>query len=247
MTLVKICGNRTPEDVIAAAAAGADFVGMVFAESKRQIDVTEAQAMVRALGASLSEYELRIPPPVQMQAAEEIEPWFQGGSSLIESYLREKRPLTVGVFANQEVDQVNELAEEAGVDLVQLSGHESWEDCLRITRQVIQVVHVSSFDSPSDPFSKMEPGFSVAVGLDSVAGPYQGGSGHTFDWEIARQIADRIPIMLAGGLTPENVGEAVRVVEPWIVDVSSGTETDGRKDHDLGRAFINAVDQADAE
>ena len=54
MTLVKICGNRTPEDVI-AAAAGADFVGMVFAESKRQIDVTEAQAMVRALGASLSE------------------------------------------------------------------------------------------------------------------------------------------------------------------------------------------------
>ena len=246
MTLVKICGNRTPEDVTAAAAAGADFVGMVFAESKRQIDVTEAQAMVRALGAPLSEYELRTPPPAQVHASEEIESWFQGGSSLIESYLREKRPLTVGVFADQPVDQVNELAEEVGVDLVQLSGQESWEDCLRITRQVIQVVHVSSFDSPSDLFSEIESGFAVAVGLDSLAGPYQGGSGRTFDWEIARHVADQIPIMLAGGLTPENVGEAIRVVEPWIVDVSSGTETDDRKDYDLGRAFINAVELADA-
>ena len=245
MTLVKICGNQTPEDVVAAADAGADFVGMVFAESKRQIDVTEAQAMVRALGASLSEYELRTPPPIQMHVREEIGPWFQGGASLIESYLREKRPLTVGVFADQSINEVNELAEETGVDLVQLSGHERWEDCLRITRQVIQVVHVSSLDSPFDPFLKIKPGFSIATGLDSADGPHHGGSGRTFDWEIARQITARIPIMLAGGLTPENVGEAIRLVEPWIVDVSSGTETDGRKDHDLGRAFVNAVERAD--
>ena len=65
MTLVKICGNRTPADVLAAAGAGADFVGMVFAESSRHVDTEEAQAMVRALGAPLSEREMMVPPPVR--------------------------------------------------------------------------------------------------------------------------------------------------------------------------------------
>lgn len=245
MTLVKICGNRTPADVIAAADAGADFVGIVFAESKRQVDVEEAQAMVRALGAPLAEHELAMPPPAQPHAREEIEPWFRHGAEVVEAYLEAKRPLTVGVFADQPIDEVNELAEEAGVDLVQLSGDERWEDCLLVTRQVIQIVHVSPLDSPSDPFEGVQPGFAIALGFDAAHGQYRGGSGRTFDWEVARLVADRIPIMLAGGLTSENVGEAITAVEPWIVDVSSGTETDGVKDHDRVRAFVNAVRRAD--
>lgn len=245
MTLVKICGNRTPDDVMAAADAGADFVGIVFAESGRQVNVDEAQAMVRAMGAPLAAHELAMPPPAQPHVREEIEPWFRHGSEVIEAYLEAKRPLTVGVFADQPIDEVNELAEEAGVDLVQLSGDERWEDCLLVTRQVIQIVHVSPLDSPSDPFEGVQPGFAIALGLDSAHGQHRGGSGRTFDWEVARRVADRVPIMLAGGLTAENVGEAIRAVEPWIVDVSSGTETDGRKDHDRVRAFVGAVQRAD--
>lgn len=247
MTLIKICGNRTPEDVIAAADAGADFVGMVFAPSSRQVSIDEAQAMVRALGAPLADHEFSVPPPAQSHAREEIAPWFHHGADVIEAYLDVKRPLTVGIFADQPIEEVNEIAEEVGLDLVQLSGDESWEDCLRVTRQVIQIVHVSALDSPSDALNHVQPGFAIALGLDSAHGPYRGGSGETFDWEVARAIADRIPIMLAGGLNPENVGEAIATVEPWIVDVSSGTEADGVKDHDRVRAFVAAVIEADEE
>lgn len=245
MTLIKICGNRTPEDVLAAADAGADFVGMIFAESRRQVTIDEAQAMVRALGAPLAQHEFAIPPPAQAHAREEIEPWFHHGADVVDAYLDVKRPLTVGVFADQPIDEVNEIAEEVGLDLVQLSGNESWEDCLRVTRQVIQVVHISPLDSPSDAFDHVQPGFAIALGLDSAHGNYRGGSGETFDWEVARSIAGRIPIMLAGGLNPGNVAEAIQIVEPWIVDVASGTETDGVKDHDRINAFVAAVVAAD--
>jgi len=247
VTLVKICGNRTPEDVIAAAQAGADFVGMVFADSSRRVEVEDAQAMVRALGGPLAAHELTLPPQTIAHARHDVTAWFQHGTQVIARYLEAKRPLTVGVFADQPIDEVNELAEQAGVDLVQLSGDESWEDCLLVTKQVIQVVHVSPLDSPSDPMEQVQPGFAIALMLDAAHGPYRGGSGRTFDWEVARRVAERVPMMLAGGLTPENVGEAVRLVRPWVVDVSSGTETGGRKDHARVRAFIEAVRAADEE
>jgi len=247
VTYVKICGNRTPADVLAAAEAGADFVGMIFAESKRRVDVQQASDMVRALGRPLSEHEFSTPPPAQPHVREEVGEWFRHGARLLEAYLEVKRPLTVGVFADQSFEEINEIVEEAGIDLVQLSGDEPWEDCLLVARQTIQVVHVSPLDSPSDPMALVEPGFAVALMLDSAHGPYRGGSGVTFDWEVARLVSARMPMLLAGGLTPENVGEAVRTVRPWAVDVGSGTETDGRKDHDRVRAFVRAVRDADRE
>src|SRR5690606_19522458 len=109
-TYVKICGNRTPADVIAAAEAGADFVGMVFAESSRRIEVDEAQAMVRALGRPLAEYEFAAPPPAQPRVREEVGEWFRHGAEVLEAYLSIKRPLTVGVFADQPIEEVNEQA-----------------------------------------------------------------------------------------------------------------------------------------
>jgi phosphoribosylanthranilate isomerase len=246
VTYVKIDGNRTPADVIAAADAGADFVGLVFAESKRQVDRQEAYEMVRALGRPLAEHEFVTPPPAQPRVREEVDEWFRHGSRLLEAYLEVKRPLTVGVFADQPFEEINEIVEECGIDLVQLHGDESWDDCLMIARQTIQVVHISPLDSPSDPMSLVEPGFAIALLLDSAHGPYRGGSGQTFDWEVARLVSSRMPMILAGGLTPENVGEAVRTVRPWAVDVASGTETDGKKDYDRVRAFVRAVREADA-
>ncbi|MDA0271344.1 MAG: phosphoribosylanthranilate isomerase [Chloroflexi bacterium] len=246
MTYVKICGHRTPEDVLAAAEAGADFVGINFANSKRRVEIDEAQAMVRALGGPLGTHEIAFPPPAQPRAREEIGPWFEHGARVIEAHLAVKRPLVVGIFADQPIDEVNEIAEEVGVDLVQLSGDETWEDCLLVTRQVIQVAHISPVDSPSDPMAHVRPGFALALMLDSAHGPYRGGTGVTFDWEVARQVASRLPVWLAGGLTPENVAQAVSTVRPWAVDVASGTETDGVKDYDKVRAFIQAVRAADA-
>ena len=246
MTLVKICGNRTPADVLSAAEAGADFVGLCFAESSRQVGVDEAQAMVRALGEPLAAHEIALPPPAWGHAREDEREWFHHGAQVIEAYLEAKRPLTVGLFADQSIEEVNEIALETEVDLVQLSGDEAWDDCLLVARQVIQVVHVSPLDSPSDPLKFVEPGFAIALMLDSAHGPYRGGSGRTFDWEVARMVSAELPMMLAGGLTPENVGEAIERVAPWAVDVSSGTETDGRKDPARVRDFIEAVRRQDA-
>ncbi|MEX1021712.1 MAG: phosphoribosylanthranilate isomerase [Dehalococcoidia bacterium] len=246
MTLVKICGNRTPDDVLAAAEAGADFVGMIFTESSRRVAVEDAQAMVRALGGPLSQHEILMPPPARPQVREDVASWFEHGTQVLDAYLAVKRPLTVGVFADQPIEEVNALAEEAGVDLVQLSGDETWDDCLLVTRQVIQVLHVSPLDSPSDPMEDVQPGFAIALGLDSAHGPYRGGSGVAFDWDVARQVAARVPVMMAGGLNPDNVGDAIRRTRPWTVDVNSGTETDGRKDHAKVRAFIEAVRATDA-
>src|SRR5690606_27139109 len=123
---------------------------------------------------------------------------------------------------------------------------ESWEDSLRVTRPVIQVAHISPLDAPVDALELVQPGFALALMLDSAHGPYRGGTGVTFDWTVAREVSARFPMVLAGGLTPENVEDAVRTVRPWTVDVSSGTETDGRKDHAKVRAFIEAVRAADA-
>ncbi len=246
MTFVKICGNRTPADVLAAAEAGADLIGMVFAASSRRVDPDEAYAMVRALGGPLAGHEFLTPPPAQPHVREEVSEWFRHGARVLETYLQAKRPLTVGVFADQSIEEVNEIAEEVGLDLVQLSGDETWEDCLLVTKQVIQVVHVSPLDSPSDPMALVKPGFAIALMLDAAHGPYRGGTGRTFDWEVAREVASRVPMLLAGGLNPENVAEAIGAVHPWAVDVSSGTETDGRKDYDRVRAFVRAVREADA-
>ncbi len=241
MTMVKICGNRTPEDVLAAAAAGADFVGMVFAQSSRRVDAEEAGVMVRAMGEPLSEREMVVPPPAQQHVQEEVHDWFRHGARVLEDYLEVKRPLTVGVFADQPIDEVNEIVEESGIDLVQLSGDEPWEECLLVTRQTIRAMHVSTLDLPSDPMQFVKPGFAIALLLDTAYGPNRGGTGQTFDWEVARTAAGQVPLMLAGGLTPENVGEAIDRVRPWAVDVSSGTERDGRKAHGRVRAFVDAV------
>ena len=246
MTLVKIDGNREPADVLTAAEAGADLVGIIFAESSRSVDVQGAQAMVRALGTPLAEHEIALPLPARGHAREDEREWFRHGAEVLEAYLEAKRPLTVGVFADQPIEEVNEIAQESGVDLVQLSGDETWDDCLLVTKQVIQVVHVSPLDSPSDPFEFVEPGFALALMLDSAHGPYRGGSGRTFDWEVARLVAAELPMMLAGGLNPENVGDAIERVAPWAVDVSSGTEREGRKDPALVRAFIEAAREQDA-
>ena len=248
---VKICGCMRVEDALAAAEAGADFVGLVFAESRRRLEPDEASDIVRALGEPLSHRELAEPPSLRSAGAAEgrpgaVEEWFRQGAAALERLLERKRPLTVGVFAGQDLEAVNAIADECGLDLVQLSGGESWHDCLRIARQVIRVVHVEQGAAAGDVLGRIEAGTAVACMLDTASEASYGGSGRTMDWALALEVASRLPIVLAGGLTPENVGEAVRSVAPWGVDVSSGVEVGGRKDARKIRAFVRAAKGAGA-
>jgi phosphoribosylanthranilate isomerase len=237
VTRVKICGCMRVEDALAAKEAGADFVGLMFApDSRRRLSIEEAQAIAGALGPALREIEQTEPPAMYRGPEGDAAAWFQHGAEALERLLARKRPLTVGVFEDQSFEEVNTIADEVGLDLVQLSGRESWGDCLLANRQVVKTVDAPSGASAEGVLAGIEAGTAIAVMLDVSRG-----RGIAADRPLAAAIAGRLPLWLAGGLTPENVAAAIDEVRPWAVDVSSGVETGGAKDATKIRAFVEAA------
>jgi phosphoribosylanthranilate isomerase len=156
----------------------------------------------------------------------------------------------VGVFVNAPSSQVNELADFCALDWVQLSGDESWEYCRDVVKPVIRSIRVGR-QSPEKLHAELATGGKVLppqgfiVLLDSrVEGKY-GGTGESFNWDLAQQLAKKFPVIIAGGLDPKNVARLIETVAPWGVDVSSGVETGGVKDIAKIKAFIEAVRKAD--
>src|SRR3990172_11423880 len=177
MTRVKICGVRRVEDALAAAEAGTDFIGLVFAESPRRLEPDEASDIVRAVGEPLGHIEQTQPPALFRADRDDLAEWFSHGAGALERLLERKRPLTVGVFAGQDMETVNEISEECGLDLVQLSGDESWQDCYLVARQVIKVLHVARGATADDVLAAVEPGTAIACLLDTGSEAAYGGTG----------------------------------------------------------------------
>ncbi len=222
--LVKICGVMEPQHARAAAALGADFVGVVFAPSRRQVTLGQAQKIAIALG------KLDRPPePLGAPVTTDD----------VERLLGRSRPLLVGVFADQDVETINTIADQCRLDIVQLSGSEPWDMCFQVRRPVFKCLKVRPGQTAAEVLAAIGAG-AVPLLDPYVEGAY-GGTGRTLDWDLAAEVARQVPIVLAGGLTPDNVAEAVRRVRPWAVDVSSGVETDGAKDMEKVRAFILAA------
>ena len=191
MTKVKICGLSTKEAVETAVSAGADYIGFVFAPSKRQVTVEQATELAK----------------------------------FIPSHIRK-----VGVFVSPSRADLLEAIEKVGLDLVQVHGQvadDLFEDLPCASIQAVQVDgdgHVPNsqaeyllFDAP-------------------VAG-----SGQTFDWGQLDTTELAQPFFIAGGLNEDNVARAIQHFSPFAVDVSSGVETDGQKDHEKIRRFIERV------
>ncbi len=171
--------------------------------------------------------------------------FFQGSSRYISpdeaaDVIRRLPPFvqTVGLFVNEEAATVNLLADRCGLDVVQLHGDESPDYCAEIRRRIIKAFRVK--DSAS---LDTLPQYRVAACLlDTWSPAAYGGTGTTFNWDIAARAAASQRIILAGGLTPENVAAAIDAVSPYAVDVSSGVESaPGKKDAGLTRAFIDAA------
>jgi phosphoribosylanthranilate isomerase len=215
MTRVKICGIKQTADALAVVEAGGDFIGLVFAPSQRQVTPVQAGEIVSAV---------------------------KNHSHAIE---------VVGVFVNMPALEVNMIATSCNLDWVQLSGDEPWEYCRQVTKPLIKAVRVRQGQRPERICATLATGEQMLSSqrhlylLDSQVKGRYGGTGTTFDWSLARQVAERFPVIIAGGLTPENVAQVIDTVAPWGVDVSSGVEVGGVKDIGKIRAFIEAVRRAD--
>ena len=214
MTKVKICGVRRLEDALVAAEAGADFIGLVFVPGRpRRLEIDEARAIVEGLRAS-----------------------------------GDGPPQVVGLFADQPLAEVNDTIRACGLDLVQLCSNESLEYCRQTEAGVIKVLHVPGGQSGGPVISGLSERVSSyrdgghLVTLDRLVAGIPGGTGERFDWAVAEELSGQgHSFLLAGGLQPENVAQAVARVKPWGVDVSSGVETDGRKDPDKIRDFVRSA------
>ena len=216
MIRVKICGIGNHTDACVAAEAGADFIGMVFVpERHRRITPDDAKAIAGAV--------------------------------------RERRgpsPRMVGLFADQPLAEVNAVIAHCGLDAVQLCGRESVEYAAGVDCQVIKVIHVPASSRSPEDVPELAAGvreFSEVgclVTLDRLVEGIQGGTGRSFNLEVAASLSRRgSSFLLAGGLTPANVGRAISAVRPWGVDVSSGVETLGKKNHRKIQQFVtNARD-----
>jgi phosphoribosylanthranilate isomerase len=213
--IVKIDGVMQAQHAVAAAEAGADLVGFIFAKSRRQLTSAQASIEVSALRTSLGE----------------------------------RAPLVLGVFVDESPERVNEIIDEVGLDVVQLHGSETAESLRAISRPIFRAVGPPPGSSADDVaallatlrLDAVRPALWVIDAWDPVN---HGGSGKRADWAVAAELARTTPFLLAGGLNPENVAEAVRTVRPVGVDVSSGVETDGVKDPERIRAFVHAAKAA---
>ncbi|HEY2038697.1 MAG TPA: phosphoribosylanthranilate isomerase [Edaphobacter sp.] len=216
MTWVKICGNTSLEDAQLAVELGADALGFIFAESKRRITPAQAAAITSQLP---------------------------------------KRVERAGVVYSRDADEIVAIVQEAGLSAVQLHGG---MDLALVDRlhgrlggevSLIQTLHwVVGTDSSEKLRSELREivaaGTVKRVLIDSRVGAAGGGTGVSFDWKAAHSFfeeaaAKDLRIIVAGGLRPENVGEAIHQLKPWGVDVSSGVESSpGRKDPERLAAFL---------
>jgi phosphoribosylanthranilate isomerase len=143
----------------------------------------------------------------------------------------------VGVFVNQPEGEMRAVAAETGVQVLQLHGDEPPELCARLPLPVWKAVAVDRLGSLARLLSYEVQAFV----LDTPSRGF-GGSGVPFDWSLAEGVSEAAPVVLAGGLTPDNVAEAIRAVRPWAVDVASGVESSpGVKDADRMARFLAAV------
>jgi phosphoribosylanthranilate isomerase len=201
MVKVKVCGITSPEDARVAADAGADAIGLVFAESPRKISMERAREIAAALPQDV---------------------------------------LKVGVFVDEEPEEVLRISREVGLDYAQLHGDETPEAVAEIRGgvRVMKALRVRN----AQTLAAVERYEADLFLLDAWSAKARGGTGVRFDWELAKSLIGRDNIVVSGGLSPENVREAIGYFEPYGVDASSSLEERlGKKNGERVRRFVVAA------
>ncbi len=216
MTRIKICGVTSLEDALAAAQAGADLIGLNFYKpGPRYVDPASAAQIVSGLRVQLS-----------------------AGC-----------PVLVGVFVNEPLDGLQAIADQVGLDFLQLHGDEPPEILAALGGRGFKALRPQSVEeaiAQAESYAPYAPQDQRAPSLllDAYHPALYGGTAQQASIEVALAVSAHMPrLMLAGGLTPENVGERVAAIKPWGVDTASGVESGAprKKDHARLRAFVLAV------
>lgn len=185
-------------------------------------------AMVDFLGFIFCEKSKRYIEPPEAAA---IISWLEG-------------PQTVGVFVDQSIDDVNDIAEKTGVDLIQLHGSESPEYCDLIQKPVIKAFRIPPGMNQEQLFRLIQPyiGHVSYFLFDTFDKSALGGTGKSFNWEILKNFNPDVPFFLAGGISISNVKKAINEVKPFAIDVSSSLEKEpGIKDFEKMEAFFEEI------
>lgn len=223
MTKVKICGIQRVEVLQSMVHLPIDWIGFVFAKSRRQVTAEQAAKLI-----------------------------FEYRSHAKASYTQ--AALTVGVYVNPTFEEVEQSVQITGLDVVQLHGQESAAFCISVKEKLkVQVFKafpapIHGHDSPASIFADYI-GIVDGILLDTVLPNAEGGTGLTFDWTVLPEYisyaqSHELPLLVAGGLNQDNIGQLIEDYQPFGVDVSSGVETDGQKDLEKIRKFVERVKQA---
>ena len=222
---VKMCGISNVETIPAIIDAKPDYMGLVFAPSKRQVTVEQAKTLVEELH---KQYAVRY-----NSEAEQTEP-----VTILDTASSETIK-TVGVFVNETVENLLKIAEEVKLDVIQLHGDED-ESFIQILKEQsnVEVWKAVQVRSAADAEKWIDSSADILL-FDAYHKDERGGTGEVFDWSSLDEFER--PFMLAGGIDSANVARAIRTVRPYGIDISSGIETEGVKDNEKMKAFTNSV------
>ena len=213
---VKMCGISKVETIPAVVEAKPDYMGLVFAPSKRQVTVDQAKTLVEELH---KQYTKRYNNGAEQSNNDEIK--------------------TVGVFVNETLDNLVSIATEANLDAVQLHGDEDEAFIQSLKERTnVEVWKAVQIRSAADAEAWIDSRADMLL-FDAYHKDERGGTGEVFDWSCLDEFER--PFMLAGGIDSTNVARAIRTVRPYGIDISSGIETDGVKDDEKIKAFTNIV------
>ena len=217
---VKMCGISKIETIPAVIEANPDYMGLVFAPSKRQVTVDQAKSLVKELHKQYGNRYSR----------DEV----QCSNDVVQEFIK-----TVGIFVNETLDNLVTIATEVNLDAVQLHGDEDEAFIQSLKERTnVEVWKAVQIRSAADAEAWIDSSADMLL-FDAYHKGERGGTGEVFDWSCLDEFER--PFMLAGGIDSTNVARAIRTVRPYGIDISSGIETEGVKDDEKIKAFTNIV------
>ena len=235
---IKMCGISKVETIPAIVDAKPDYMGLVFAPSKRQVTVEQAKTLVDELHKQYETTYGEVTVSMNTDTAQDSQD-SQDSQEFVQGNSNFENIKTVGVFVNETVENLLKIAEEVKLDVIQLHGDEdetfiqSLKECTNI--EVWKAVQVRS---AADAEKWIDSSADMLL-FDAYHKDERGGTGEVFDWSSLDEFER--PFMLAGGMDSTNVARAIRTVRPYGIDISSGIETEGVKDDEKIKAFTNIV------